>query len=105
LYFSRKIAIAATSIIFLATEVHAQTESLNSQIQSFTELNRACRGGRSDSTKTQEDCKKRDGAGALLKQIGLCMGKYNLERFSDWTADTLVRERWIPCYYKDLTDQ
>jgi len=102
---SRKIAIAATSIIFLATGVHAQTESLNSQIQSFTELNRACRGGRSDSTKTQEACKKREAAGALLKQNGLCMGKYNLERFSDWTADTLVRERWIPCYYKDLTDQ
>jgi len=101
---SRRIAIAATSILFLAAGAQAHAASINSQIQSWTELNRACRGGSGDSPKTWEACKKREAAGVLLKQHGLCQGKYNLERFSDWKAETLVREKWIPCYYKDLTE-
>ena len=101
---SRKTAIAATSILFLAAGAQAHAASINSQIQSWTELNRACRGGSGDSLKTWGACKKREAAGALLKQHGLCQGKYNLEGFSDWKAETLVREKWIPCYYRDLTD-
>jgi hypothetical protein len=101
---SRKIAIAATTILFLAAGTQVRADSINSQIQSWTELNRACRGGSGDSPKTWEACKKREVAGALLKQHGLCQGKYNLEGFSDWKAETLAREKWIPCYYRDITE-
>ena len=102
---SRKTAIAATSILFLTAGAQAHAASINSQIQSWIELNRACRGGSGDSSPTTwEACKKREAAGAFLKQHGLCQGKYNLEGFSDWKAETLVREKWIPCYYRDLTD-
>jgi hypothetical protein len=100
----RKIAIAATSILFLAAGAEVPADSINSQIQSWTELNRACRGGSGDSPKTWQACKKREAAGALLKQKGLCQGKYNLEEFSNWEAQTLVREKWIPCYYRDLAE-
>lgn len=75
---SRRIAIAAIPILFLAIGVEAQADSINSQIQSWTELNRACRGASGDSPTTWEACKKREAAGALLKQHGLCQGKYNL---------------------------
>ena len=101
---SRRIAIAAIPILFLAIGVEAQADSINSQIQSWTELNRACRGASGDSPTTWEACKKREAAGAILKQHGLCQGKYNLGGFNDWKAETLVREKWIPCYYKDLTE-
>jgi len=101
---SRKIAIASAAILFLAVGPEVWADSINSKIQSWTELNRACRGGSGDSPKTWEACKKREAAGALLKQHGLCQSKYNLAGFSNWKAETLMREKWIPCYYKDLTE-
>jgi len=101
---SRKIAIGLASIILSASGAEAQPASINTQIKSWTELNRACRGGSGDSPKTWNACNQREAAGVILKQYGLCQGKYNLERFSDWNADTLLREKWIPCYYRDLTE-
>jgi hypothetical protein len=102
--FSIKIAIASATILLLAAGAEVKAGSINSQIQSWTDLNRACRGGSGNSPKTWEACKKREAAGGLLKQHGLCQGKYNLEGFSDWKAETLMREKWIPCYYRDLTE-
>jgi hypothetical protein len=100
----RKATIAVAAMLFLSAGAEAQTTSINAQIKTWTELNRACRGGSGDSPKTWDACNQREAAGAILKKNGLCQGKYNLERFSDWNADTIVRERWIPCYYKDLTE-
>jgi len=98
------ISIAAAAIVLLSAGAQAQAAGINAQIKTWTELNRACRGGSGDSPKTWDACNQREAAGAILKKNGLCQGKYNLERFSDWNADTIVRERWIPCYYKDLTE-
>jgi len=100
----RKLAIAVAAMLLLSSGGEAQARSINAQIKTWTELNRACRGGSGDSAKTWDTCNQREAAGAILKKNGLCQGKYNLERFNDWNADTIVRERWIPCYYKDLTE-
>jgi hypothetical protein len=102
--WNNTIAVAAIVLLSAGAQAQAQAASINAQIKTWTELNRACRGGSGDSPKTWEACNQREAAGAILKQNGLCQGKYNLERFSDWNADTIVRERWIPCYYKDLTE-
>ena len=100
----KNIAIAAAVMMLLSAGAQAQAAGINAQIKTWTELNRACRGGSGDSPKTWEACNQREAAGAILKQNVLCQGKYNLEGFSDWKAETLARGKWIPCYYKDLAE-
>jgi len=61
-----------------------------------------CRGG-SDPATNEASCFLRDDVLRLmLLDLDLCPGVYDLD-FAEYGAASLLRSRWLPCFYSDIT--
>lgn len=91
------------SFIALATAaLPVSAQSINALISGWQDANEACRGS-SDPAIYEPACKERDTITALLLDAGLCEGQYQIDS-TDPAVSYLLRERWIPCIYGDLTE-
>ncbi len=91
----------ATFLAIRSSGAHESIHNINADVDYWIQLNRECRGS-TDPAIVRKSCSQRLMQSKKLESFGLCQGKYNLGRFQDWYADTLVREKWIPCNYKKL---
>ena len=94
--------IAISGLIGI-TRAHQSFTDISVEVNYWKQLNTNCRGS-IDPIIALRACNQRKIQTKKLKSLGLCLGKYNLSRFKNWNADTLVREKWIPCIYKNLTE-
>ena len=83
-----------------AGNADVSTASMDDLIRQWTQANGTCRGS-NDAAKIEKYCRLRENLGKQLRNIGLCQGNYLFDT-PEFEMATILREKWIPCIYKDL---
>lgn len=96
----RTLPIVTMSLLFASAPAYA--DQISGLIVSWQDENNLCRGS-TDPNVVEKSCERRDQIASELRDAGLCMGKYLLDS-PDPNIGFLLRERWVPCLYRDLTD-
>ncbi len=84
----------------LENQADSETGTMNDLIDAWNQANGICRGS-NDAAKIDRYCHLRDQLDQDLQRIGLCAGNYLFD-YPDFEMATILREKWIPCIYKDL---
>ena len=77
-----------------------QADEMDWLIADWAEANLTCRES-IDPEVGLEACSARNLLTVQLHDIGLCEGAYLLD-LPDFATATLLRERWVPCFYPEL---